>query len=349
MKTEYIYLHESSITEEEYLKFLKKYYGDKAEYRFYKRYKWYNQYLGFHCLLAIVDGDIVGQSCAFRVRMMTPSGEVEWWWGCDSFVLKDYRGKGIGQKLQSKLDSDHLHFGSVIYSPTNGHIKKKIGANVVTHTYPTYYPVARFFSVCSQLLYMRITGKRSVKKSKIPGIPIYKLFNKSNLNNWEIKENSFTDTNIQFINNTLSKRYDFYIIRDSAYLRWKYVENPSVAYHLLEVRKNNDLHAVIIFSVPFNGMFVLCPLKLTKILDFFISEESTLTTKDILNIISDYYAKKGDSIDGILGLFKSAYFPHFTYPIKGQELLAKYSNNNVIRPYISYSDHDLEQIPDLEI
>lgn len=345
---EYIYYENSNISEFEYLDFLRKEYGNKAEYRLYKRYKWYNQYLGFHCLLAIIDGKIVGQSCACKVRMMTPNGEIEWWWGCDSFVLKEYRGHGIGKELQKRLFDDHPNFSSLSYSPTNGHIKKKLGAKVLTVTYPSLYPVSRFFSIIFQLIYLKLSGKRVINKSNLPAFPIYRFINKKHLKGLDIKESKFNEENIEFINRCLSEEYDFYIIRDKNYVKWKYDDNPSVDYHLIEIRKDEKLQGVITFSIPYNGMFVLSPVKVCNILDYFISEESNITSKDIINIVSDYYNNQGVSIEGIKGLFKSKYLPTLTYPFKGQELLSKYTGVEFKRPYFSMSDHDLEQIPDLE-
>lgn len=344
---EYIYLHESRISEDTYLEFLRKYYGKRADFRLYKRYAWYNQYLGFHCLLALLDGEIVGQSCAFRVRMMTPEGEQEWWWGCDSFVLEASRGHGVGKGMQKKLFADHPNFSSLGYSPTNGHIKKKMGANVIAKSHPSLYPISRCASVWLQMAYMKITGKRKIRKLPLPYIPLYKWINSTSQKGFIINESTFTDEIVSFIDNVLSKQYDLYVIRDKDYLNWKYNENPSVKYHLLEVRTEENLEAVIIFSVTYDGDFVSCPLKLCKLYDVFIDPSSKLNIRDAINVVTEYYWDKGERIEGIMGILNSNYKLAIRYPSTGKELLTS-SNLKVDYPYFSNSDQDLDQIRALE-
>lgn len=344
---EYVYLHESSISEDTYLEFLRKYYGERAEYRLYKRYVWYNRYLGFHCLLAILDGSIVGQSCAFRVLMMTPEGEQEWWWGCDSFVLEASRGHGVGKGMQKKLFADHPNFSSLGYSNTNGHIKKKMGANVIAKTYPSLYPISRWASVWILMAYMKLTGKRNVRKLPLPYIPLYKWINSSSLKGFTINETTFTDENVSFIDKILSKKYDLYVIRDKEYLSWKYNENPSVQYHLLEVRKENKLEAVIAFSIAYDGEFVSCPLKLCKLYDVFIEPSSNLMVRDAIYVVSKYYTDRGEKIEGVTGILNANYKFAIRYPNKGKELLTS-SDLKVDAPYFSNSDQDLDQIRALE-
>lgn len=343
----YVYLHESDISEKQYLDFLRKFYKEKAEYRLFKRYTWYKKYLGFHCLLALLDDEIVGQSCAFRVRMMTPIGEQEWWWGCDSFVLESARGHGVGKGMQKKLFADHPNFSSLGYSPTNGHIKKKMGANVIAKTYPSLYPISRWASVWLQMAYMKLTGRRKVSKLPIPYIPLYTKINSSNLNGYTIDETTFTDEIVSFINSVLSKQYDLYVIRDEEYLNWKYNENPSVQYHLLEVRREGRLIAVISFSVPYDGTFVSCPLRLCKLYDVFVDSSINLTVKDAIGLVSNYYRHKGEKIEGIIGSFKTKYKFTISYPTNGRELLTTFQGKTA-NPYFSNSDHDLDQIHSLE-
>lgn len=347
MDVKYVYLHQSNISKKEYFDFLNSYYKNRAVFKLNK-FDWYNKYRGYHCLLAIVKDRIVGQSCAFCVRMMTPVGEKEWWWGCDSFVLDEYRGQGIGTEFQKRLFADHENFSSIGYSKINGYIKRKIGAKSILKTYPTFYPVSKFISVYIQLIYMKLTGKRTIRKNFIPAYPFYNLLNSRNLKKYNINEALWSDKNISFINRILKENYDFYVIRDKDYIDWKYNRNPSVLYHLLEVYQSDILVAVITFSIDHDGYYMNCPLRICKLLDVFISSKCNLTMRDSICIIADYYKQRNCFIDGVESVFKINYRPMICYPLKGKELLSSYVGD-FKSPYISMSDQDLDQIFSLEL
>ena len=340
----YIYLHESTISSQEYLDFLRKFYHDRAEYRLYKRYEWYKKYLGFHCLLALNNNEIIGQSCAFKVRMMTPQGEQEWWWGCDSFVLAEARGKGVGKGMQKKLFDDHPNFSSLGYSRTNGHIKKQMGAIPVAKSYPPLYAIDCYFSALLSLIISKVCKSNIV--IRLPELKFTFGLN-SSIRNIVITESSFTEENCKYIERILSKQFSYYVIRDRRYLTWKYDENPSVEYHLLELRKNGELIGIIITSIAYKGSFCGYPLNMVKILDYFVDETSKITLKQVICIIDNYFSKKGQYLNGIVGIYKGNYIWSVTHPRNGKELLSSYSKI-IKNSYFSMSDQDLDQIRIIE-
>lgn len=340
----YKYLHETDISPLDYLFFLKKFYKERAEYRLQVRYEWYKKYLGFHCLLAICNNEIIGQSCAFRVRMMTPDGEKEWWWGCDSFVLEEARGKGVGKGLQNKLFDDHPNFSSIGYSRTNGIIKKKVGARPIALTYPSLYVIDGYFSVLFSLLMTKLFRKNIV--IKIPNL-IDRKNRQSQLKDVILSESSFTEENCTFINRILSEQYSYYIIRDKRYLTWKYEANPSVRYHLIELRKQDKLAGIVLASIVFEGSFHGYPLKQVKLLDYFIDPNSGLEFKHVIFAIREFYQSQRQVIDGITGINKGDYNWTITYPKAGKDVLSSFTDK-LHNAYLSSSDQDLDQIRILE-
>lgn len=341
---EYIYLHESNISSQEYLNFLRKYYHDRAEYRLYKRYKWYKEYLGFHCLLALKSNEIIGQSCAFKVRMMTPRGEQDWWWGCDSFVLEEARGKGVGKGMQKKLFDDHPNFSSLGYSRINGHIKKQMGAITVAKSYPSLYAIDCYFSALLSLIASKICKLNIV--IKLPKLKLTFGLN-SSIRDIVITESSFTEENCKYIENILSKQFSYYIIRDRRYLTWKYDDNPSVKYHLLELRRSGYLIGIIIISIAYKRAFCGYPLNMVKLLDYFVDETSKISLKHIVRIIQNFFSKKGQHVNGIVGINKGDYIWTITHPRNGKELLSSYPRI-IENSYFSMSDQDLDQIRVIE-
>lgn len=336
---EYKYLHEADISTQDYLIFLEKFYGKRAEFRLFKRYEWYKSYLDFHCLLAFCNNEIIGQSCAFRVRMMTPEGEQEWWWGCDSFVLVEARGKGIGKGLQKKLFEDHRNFSSLGYSNTNGHIKKKMGASAIALSYPSLYAIDCYFSAFLSLVASKIC--RSKITIRLPKLKLIR--NSSNRKDISITESSFTEENQKFIEETLSQNYSYYIIRDKRYLTWKYDDNPSVRYHLLELRKDDRLVGVVITSVVYDGSFCGYSLRMVKLLDLFVNKESKISLKCVIKLIDNFFSGLGKKLNGISGIIRGDYFWTITYPKEGKELLSSYGKP-ISNAYFSMSDQDLDQI-----
>ena len=341
---EYIYFHESTISSQEYLKFLRKFYKERAEYRLYKRYEWYKKYLGFHCLLALNNNEIIGQSCAFRVRMMTPQGEQEWWWGCDSFVLEKARGKGVGKGMQEKLFADHPNFSSLGYSRINGHIKKQNGAISIAKSYPSLFAIDCYFSALLSLIISKVSKTKVIVR--LPKLKWTFGLN-SSIRNIVITESSFTEENCKYIENTLSKQFSYYIIRDRKYLTWKYDDNPSVRYHLLELRKNGELIGIVITSIVYDGSFCGYELNMVKLLDYFIDETSKITLKHVVRIIDNFFSKHGQHINGIIGINKGDYLLTLTHPRNGKELLSSYPRV-IENSYFSMSDQDLEQIRVIE-
>ena len=343
---ELVYLSENNnrLTQEEYNKFLLEYYKNEYNARL-KRIKWYQQYCSdFKILLAIINGKPVGQSCAYKCTAVIHKQDTEWWWGVDTFVLPAMRGKGIGKKLQLKLHQDLPNFSSAWYSPSNGYIKRICGANLLYRINFNYFPVSSYVTPIITNAAKKFLNKQlhfnHICKWK------YLKYNNLFINNRryeEIKlEEKLTEL-LPLINKSLNQ-YDFYIKRDLNYFVWKYFLNPDLKYHTLLIYSNNNIPAgIIIFSEIFSKNLLLTPIYAVTLLDIFIDPNSNITTKMILTLIGQYYKTKGQYLDGILSLENSSYFPVFRYPIKGNYLLSTYKGN-IQKPYISYSDQDMEQM-----
>ena len=139
---ELIYLSENKISMEKYYELLHTYYNKNEISDRIKRVNWYLQKGdNFRILLALVNGELIGQTCAYKCTAVFNGKEIDWWWGVDNFVIKSMRGKGIGKKLQEKLHKDLINFSSAWYSPSNGHIKRKLGSSPFCKINFNYYPI----------------------------------------------------------------------------------------------------------------------------------------------------------------------------------------------------------------
>lgn len=336
------YLNESNITESQYLDFLEAVHGDNALHRYKDRGNWYNKTNDYHILLAILDNKVIGQASYYAIDVVANKKKTRISWGADTFVLSEARGKGIGKKLQKKLHEDAINFSSVCYAPINGIIKRKCGANQYKKYYFPYYPISKFFSTFFELATLKIFKKKISFNIKIPNL--YFLLNKKNLKGYTIKEIENFDNHIDFIQEVLESKYDFYVYRDKRYLDWKYFENPDLnKIHIFEVKKGEDTEAIISFSEAKERTYLMSKFFGSTILDMFIKKDSTFTEKHVISVIVDYYNKKGVKLDGLFTIFDIPYFPKIKYPFSGSPFLSTY-NGHINNPYISFMDQDMEQM-----
>lgn len=340
-----VYLHESGISQEDYISFLKSYYNKKSFERHFKRDLWYSKWGPKHILLALYDNEIVGQSCVYRVQAMLRGQSIEWWWGVDAFVIEKSRGLGIGKKLQKKLADDHPNVSSACYSRINGIVKRKIGQTPFCEVAFGFYPCSRFFSVAIELLYYKILKKRVNVPIRIPNFYYYlRSIGKSNLNNYNITETQL-DCNVNdFIDNSLSKRYDFYIVRDQKYLDWKYKQNPTLKYSRLFIKSESRVEAIVMLSKPFYTEFIISKVKAVNLLDYFITPESNLKLDDIIHLVMRYHKDRGSVIDGIKAIGTTGGWLRFIYPYPSVPLLSSHDGEKPKSSYIAYSDQDMEQM-----
>lgn len=337
------YLENSNITEGEYLEFLSKVHGPNAIHRYKDRGFWYQQTGDYHILIAILDGKVVGQASYFTVDAVADNKNIRLSWGADTFVLSEARGKGIGKKLQKKLHEDAENFSSAWYSPVNGIVKRKCGAKEFYRYYFPYYPISRYATIFLELAIKKVFKKDLQLNIRIPNF--YLFFNKKSLRKFTFYEiYKFEDSHIEFIKETLSSKYDFYVKRDSAYLEWKYFKNPDLKnFHIVEVKKGENIEAIISFSESKKRIYLSTEYIGAGILDMFIKDGSDFTEKHVISFVAKYYKKQGMVLDGVSTIFDIPYCPKLKYPFSGSPFLSTYCGV-INSPYISSIDQDMEQM-----
>ncbi len=325
-----------------YRNFVKEFHQSRAD-RKIKQFEWYRQYKDYVTAIVVLDGSYAGQASAYACEVNIRGLRRTIYWGCDTFVLSRYRGHGFGKKLQKYLYDNIELFVSAGYSKINGIIKRKCGAVEVWGNTFCYYAVSNFvqflISKCSLILF-----KKNIAH-KISFFPIYALINKcfcQQFELWEerydINENEITG----FIEDVLKKSYDFYVVRDKEYMRWKYMENPTMTYHMLVSRKpDKTINAVVFVTDVYEYDLSGVKLKYSKVLDVFQSKSSNVSMKNIHMGIINYFLKKNIYLDGIASMFKFNWLGMISFR---RSLLSTYNESNFKKAYISYSDQDLEQM-----
>ena len=339
------------VTVEQYKTFLLSYYGATAQER-YMRMMWYRQRAGYAVLLALENGKLLGQSTVYNVRVSVGGEETIFYWGVDAFVLAEFRGKGIGKKLQKKLHEDFPNFSSLWYSKANGFIKRKCGAHEFLNIHFNYYPINSFFTVL-----FRVLAKRVLHKELPPLMGIWwdKYYSLNKIcrfkSDFDVREVDLSDKveELSVLARQALKEKDFYVLRDVDYLTWKYLKNPTIGEYktlfFYSADQSGKLLGAIVFSVPYQKKTFSILLKVFTVLDCFILPGSSLTKEDALYSAIGYFHERHVVVDGVLALEDFRYFPLLRHPWKGTALLSTCKNINEIKtPYLSYSDQDMEQM-----
>jgi len=113
--------------------FLRLAYLDRWQSKFPERWEWefeHNPFLRGNDLpiWVAVDGDrVVGQSCALVEPLVVHGKEYRVGWGVDFFVLPEYRGQGLGTRLQQANNAGNDIFMSLSMAASAAHIKSNIG------------------------------------------------------------------------------------------------------------------------------------------------------------------------------------------------------------------------------
>lgn len=335
-------LEETSFTASQYRDFLREFNADRTEFK-WKQYEWYRKHGKYVVVVAVVDGQLAGQATAYVCNVFCNGVILPISWGCDTFVLPQYRGRGLGKMLQKYLHEHVENFSSAGYSPLNGIIKRKCGAQELFVNDFVYYPVSNLINFAVR----KLLQKEFCKDIIIPScsFPIYYYLNckkrSSEFDVWIERYEDVSEEIISFMKQTLQSQYDFYVVRDKAYMQWKYVENPSMTFKMMTVRKNGCIMGVIFFTD-----ITLCPLsgvklRHCKLLDSIIVKNCGFSQKDALLSVIRYWKSQRVHLDGIVSMCSVPYIGRVGFK---RSMLSTLRNVKITAPYMSYSDQDLEQM-----
>lgn len=341
------FLKKEDLYSPDYIELQNKIHGENGYNSRIKRIEHYLKSEDFKIIVALLNGKMIGQAAAYKVTAIINGKEQPFYWGCDTFLLPESRGLGIGKHLQNELHKACPNFSSAWYSPINGIIKKKCGSSELMKLRFTYYPVSSFIDIFVQLITAKIFKKRIKLKYSIPYLyyNFNKIFYKNKLNNFEIKEiylNDITSEISDFIEKSLNK-YDFHIKRSLEFMKWAY-EWKENHYHILTINnKKKEIEALVIFSDIHNATHVIARFNGVSILDLIINTKSNLKKKDIIMLVISYYKKRKEKLDGIITFEQIRYFPKFIYPSPYSPLLST-CTEKITNGYISFIDQDMDQL-----
>lgn len=343
---EYLFLDKKQVESEEYKVLQQKIHGPQGYISRKKRIDHYAESADFRLLVAVKNGQMIGQASAFKVMAIIENKEQPLYWGCDTFLLSESRGLGIGKQLQYKLHQICPNFSSAWYSPINGIIKKKCGCTSLIDLKFTYYPVSIYWGIFEQLISAKICKKRLALNLSLPYFyyKINNFFHKNKLNSYAIEEVQFENINQEisdFMEEALAM-YDFHIKRSLEFLKWAYGWKKG-QYHMLAIKKEKQIKAIVAFSEIHNATHVVARFHGISILDLVVHPKEPLTKKDILLYVIKFYKQQKRRLDGLITFEQMNYFPKFIYPWPSSPLLSTYGKK-VSKGYLSFIDQDMDQL-----
>ena len=337
MNVEYTYIDPKN-PPIEYVEMLKNWYGIEKWARFKKyQFEWYQKYEDYKVFTAKDGNRFIGQASAFKVPVAVDNHEVELWWGVDTFLFKEYRGKGVGKYLQLQLHKDCPNFSSAAYTPKNAIVKRKCGGKDWFQKNIYYYPVSSYLQLLISIC-LKKTFALDIPFKFVP-FSVYTHKSPAVVKHFEVEKSPINEEIVRFMNSSLRRKYDFFVKKNLDYLKWKYQDNPAFSYTFITFRKAGEIKAVVGFTdvrkYSIGGKFV----RGIKILDSITSPDNILSDTNLLCYVMQYCKKNNMNIDGVFSLTKCNCYPyiHIAKPVLSTCLY------DVQAPYLTFLDQDMEQ------
>lgn len=344
---EFKFFSEKEQSSSEYKALLTSFYNNPNAWEIRKQRMEHYSYFGdFRLVVAKLDGVLMGQASAYKVNAVIYGKEEPLYWGCDTFLLPQSRGLGMGKKLQKILHEECPNFSSAWYSPINGIIKRKCGASELMSLKFTYYPVSNFWGMMFQLASTKVFNRKISIKPIFGRIYYYlnKGFRVNKISNYEVSKLTFNDINYELSNfmESALQKYDFHIKRDLIFLKWAYGWKKD-SYDMYIFKKSGKIEAMVSYSQVHNCNFVVSSVPGVSILDLVISPSCELKEKDLLLFVIEQCKRDHKHIECVIALQDIPYFMKFTYPRPSVPLLSTFGKK-VNKGYISLIDQDMDQI-----
>ena len=247
--------------------FIRQAYAGRWEYKIPERWEWEyvdNPYLEKGDLpiwIAVTDnGQVVGQTCAMIEPLKLGEAVHRVGWSVDTFLLPEYRGQGIGYRLQKANDEANPIFMSLSMSAANRRIKVKQGSIPLPPVTAFERPVRYRPDAVVVAFQNRLGGLPEKSSARVT-----QLFRLSGLQHglaaWmtrrtgrvdrrrfaavdptiEVNEINSFDKSSDALWQAVSPHFQAGIVRDQTYLNWKYVRQPHAGYIRLVVRRDGRL------------------------------------------------------------------------------------------------------------
>ncbi len=238
--------------------FLQKAYSGRAEFKFPHRWTWAFENNPFldggqpPVWIAVAeDGRVIGQSAALVEPLILEQKEYRIGWGIDFFVFPEFRGQGIGTRLQAANNESNEIFMSLSMAEGAASIKSRLGLAAVQDV-----------SLFTRILHHEATSVASTLRKRLPWLPFTgsiapitaRLLTRRGAPvehpdmpaGIEIRrEPTFTEA-YDRLWERLSEAYAALVRRDAPYLTWKYRHQPHMHHAIFGAYWNGVLSGYMV-------------------------------------------------------------------------------------------------------
>ena len=322
--------------------------------------------------LACHGQEIAGQMCAMPMRITIGGRTYDGGWGCDFIVLKKYRGLGIGWRLNQAY-CEHFQVvvhvtqalatakmwercGSVAVEPVSilWKIVRLDGAfvfrylNSKTKARPRWN---RTFKALCRLLAAHRIASAGLNAAGAAGNALRALFRGERTA--DITEVVDLDEAFSAFVESASAGYDALVKREPRFLRWKYIANPVIPYHIFVLREDGETKGYVVLRRPHPA-----ELSIGVIADIFTARDDDASMEALVSHAVAFFGKSVSviqvlvSADSALRALRRAgfrtiktYEPHFVcLDADLRERLRTHTRDWLI----TFADHDQDQIRPVE-
>ena len=313
--------------------------------------------------IALDGTKVVGQSCAMIEPLKVGSQELKVGWSVDTFVLPEYRGCGLGGKLQELNQNSHDVFMSIKMSSTNARIKARLGSFTL--------PEVSFLKRRTQVDRHTITDRLRKSSRLLANVASASgaasiaatIYSKHVDRCWTqetIKQESdltFREVicfgnEIRPLWHAIGAEYDLLVCREPEYLNWKFTRQPHMNHHrFLAYREGRVI-----------GYLILRQCRLPEpnvgvIVDLVALPHDDTATRRLIIFAVDWFrnrnvavVKSASSVDRLTAAYQEL---GFTGHRRLMPMCHLHSNLTHLassnwQPFFSYGDHDLDQFPNID-
>lgn len=248
--------------------FIRTAYAGREQYKI--PYRWYWQFVdnpyaapnGLPVWIALHNGRIVGQTAAMPEPVKLGPCETTAGWSVDTFVLPDYRRRGLGRELQKLNQESHPVFLSLKMSEHNARIKAELGAAELSPVYMMKLCLGTDGADLCKRIRRRspVLGACLSRTGLAPAMA--SALSASARRQWqgtveqfqgegegdEVEIREVFSFNHEFTElwQHAAHNYDLAVNRTATYLQWKYDERPHVEYRRFIARREGQLCGYVI-------------------------------------------------------------------------------------------------------
>jgi len=357
------------------LRFLKKAYNQRSKYKFPERWNWeyvenyYWEKKNLPIWIAIHNKEIIGQTCAMYVPLKIGKKIYNAAWSVDTIVIPQFRGIGIGKRLQQASAKNHEIFMSLRSSAKNRKIKASFGTITLICV-----PLFRRWIKVNRLSFFDAVEERLTKSSffserwfkyyqsaSINKVLVFLinaiLILKNQMNrklkidpSIQISEVEHFSSSIDQYWNSIKSYFDFMVVRDQKYLNWRYVSQPHMNYRKFIATREKKICGYIVLrrtQKPESNVGIIA--------EIVSGPRDKETLKKLVKFAIDFFSsdveavKCATSVNEIKRILKE-----FGFSIEHKEPLMISSTLKSVIPYLeqiksncffSMGDHDWDQYP----